>query len=415
MNLGIVILILTLIVLIILVVLFMYLSKTPQWNQDVANSYPSLVQQFGSPDLFDPKSGGVAIWYSDDKLNGSPWNSVALSDEMIPHCCPAPHYDFLTCSCCMNISDKDLFEVVLSMSKSVWYDQLTNNLYVRCMSLDKNVASALLVSQILLENVNVNATLSDGSKINVNLPDKAHIVDDFNGGGVQLQNAYKGLLMTSDTNYNNNLQQLLVNMKQIGCSSPVACNGKANCSTIFNKSNVTNLVPSFTENYDLINWNEYSLGPHRTLQPSIAGPLHKGPLGQPYQLPPDLNYQLGCTVDYGTETLTSRKDKGLGCCVKTGQKIASCDSIKGCDYVTNCDYFDSYAQGESWYSDGPRPRCCGGYASPANKRMEGRTMKWDEICATMEECPDCLKPQKMCGCVAGEADDAYLDLYSMKH
>jgi len=124
--------------------------NTLHWSSELAKKrYPDLIREFGKPSILIKRPGGMAIW-SGDKLLQSPYTELVLKDEAIPHCCPSPHYDFLTSAICVDIDKQEQLTAVLSLSKSIWYDQLTHKLYARCHFMGANVATLELATRMLL-------------------------------------------------------------------------------------------------------------------------------------------------------------------------------------------------------------------------------------------------------------------------
>lgn len=193
---------------IIIFVLFLYLlffRETLYWKSLPSERYPDLVAEFGKPDILSTKKGGLAIWY-----NKYPYTSIILTDEEIPHCCPKPHYDFLTSSVCVTITDPQKLKEVLSISKSIWYDQLKGELYARCHFMGANVATLVLATRLLLT-------------------DEVYSHE-------QLQSLYKDLIMsTMDENstYDELTEELKRNLSLLECKKPQECEDEVNCETVF--------------------------------------------------------------------------------------------------------------------------------------------------------------------------------------
>lgn len=108
------------------------------------NRFRDLVQEFGTPDVLLNRPNGMAIWY-----NKGIFNKIVLLDESIEHMEPEPHCDFLYASVKVYIP-QDAICNVLGLSKSIYYDQLKQELTARCHFMGANVATlylALLISQ----------------------------------------------------------------------------------------------------------------------------------------------------------------------------------------------------------------------------------------------------------------------------
>lgn len=109
---------------------------------------PRVISEFGTPGILDTSPGGLGRWGA-RLLTGTPFTELVIKDEAIPHCCPAPHLDYLYASVCVDLSP-EVQTAMLTISKSVWYDRLTHTLTARCHFMGAVVATLLLVTQIAL-------------------------------------------------------------------------------------------------------------------------------------------------------------------------------------------------------------------------------------------------------------------------
>ncbi len=160
--------VLALLVFIIIWVLVTRGKVKPNWKDKPKNRYPDLVAEFGSPDILDPAPGGFAMWRKATLAKkGSPFDNVTIVDEAVPHCWPAPHYDFVKASICLELNSSQSLNllIILSLSKSIWYDQLKNQLWVRCDFMGANVATALLAAQISTGNISVDISKNNSALI----------------------------------------------------------------------------------------------------------------------------------------------------------------------------------------------------------------------------------------------------------
>jgi len=120
-------------------------SVVNQWgNKDAGRRLTEVEIEFGKPNYIANVPGGSAVW-----LNKGPFLLVQLTDEKVPHGCPSPHFDFLYTSVCVDISNAEQLAVVLGMSKSLWYDQLTRRLFSRCHFMGANVVTLLMATDYL--------------------------------------------------------------------------------------------------------------------------------------------------------------------------------------------------------------------------------------------------------------------------
>lgn len=134
-----------------------------EWkNNKPIQRYRDLVDEFGNPNILNKS---MAIWNKDV----GPYNEIILKDEEIPHCCPKPHYDFLYSSISVKMNPLQKL-VILAISKSVWYDELKQELWARCHFMGANVATLVLATRILdlspedLDALIINS-LSDASML----------------------------------------------------------------------------------------------------------------------------------------------------------------------------------------------------------------------------------------------------------
>ena len=199
----------------------------PLWQDKPKNRYPDVVNEFGLPDILDAAPHGLAIWRA-DSLKGTPWKSIVIKDEQIPHCCPAEHYDFLSSAVCVDIDDPLLLAIVLSISKSIWYDQLKHLLFVRCHFMGANVATAVLATRVLLGNLN-DPTTSPSKKP----------LDTYWSDPNEIQTLYHNLVMESKNknNYKKLNDELKKNLTKLSCTQAKKC-VKVGCDTTLNSTNV---------------------------------------------------------------------------------------------------------------------------------------------------------------------------------
>jgi hypothetical protein len=200
----------------------------PSWQDKPRNRYPDVVNEFGLPDILDAAPHGLAIWRA-DSLKGTPWKSIVIKDEQIPHCCPAEHYDFLSSAVCVDIDDPLLLAIILSISKSIWYDQLKHLLWVRCHFMGANVATAVLATRVLLGN------LRDPTKTLKKLSPLDTYWDDPN----EIQTLYHNIVMESKNknNYKKLNNELKKNLTKLSCTQAKKC-VKVGCDTTLNSTNV---------------------------------------------------------------------------------------------------------------------------------------------------------------------------------
>ena len=124
-------------------------GRTPgsNWRPAPSERYADVLREFGQPTVKDLRKNGMAVWVNP---RNTPFCLVEIRDQEIPHSCPAPHVDFLTAGVRVDIQDPAALIAVLSISKSVWYDQLSRTLYARCHFMGANVATLALATRFLV-------------------------------------------------------------------------------------------------------------------------------------------------------------------------------------------------------------------------------------------------------------------------
>jgi hypothetical protein len=91
-----------------------------------------IINEFGEPDFICKRPGGFARWTEKTlTLRGFPLYEIWMFDEEIVHSYPEPHKDFLYMGYRIDIPE-DKLQMVLGISKSVWYDRLKGVLWARC-------------------------------------------------------------------------------------------------------------------------------------------------------------------------------------------------------------------------------------------------------------------------------------------
>lgn len=119
-------------------------------------------KMFGKPTAITKQKGGFAVW-DEKKLFGRKirsgtlkglkncFSEILLRDESIEHFCPAKHYDFLYSYVKISV-DPNQIQKLMSVSGSVSYDPLKNFVSARCASIEANIATLKLVTDLLLNN-----------------------------------------------------------------------------------------------------------------------------------------------------------------------------------------------------------------------------------------------------------------------
>tara|TARA_Y100000389_G_scaffold46461_1_gene41412 strand:+ start:1016 stop:1750 length:735 start_codon:yes stop_codon:yes gene_type:complete len=125
-------------------------------------AYNYLTNYYGMCDVLGHEQGGIAIWHKSlqnkiDSLTGFPniYKKIEIKDEHVLHKCPAEHVDFLYSYIDIPITPEQLVDVI-KLSGSVNYDMLKHELFARCGSLEANIATLYLSSEIIMSHINKN-------------------------------------------------------------------------------------------------------------------------------------------------------------------------------------------------------------------------------------------------------------------
>ena len=239
MDIAIIIIIIILLVIVIAIPLFTRRrEKKLIWkNEKPIQRYMDLIDEFGNPNILNKS---MAIWNKDV----APYNEIILKDEEIPHCCPEPHYDFLYSSISVKMNPLQKL-VILAISKSVWYDELKQELWARCHFMGANVATLVLATRILqLDDDDLDALIN--SKLN----DASVLVSEDVDNQPTLQDLYKTLIMSTMANkdlteekamqnYDSLTDELVTNLANLNQSNgkpgPVECDtdDEEACNNLF--------------------------------------------------------------------------------------------------------------------------------------------------------------------------------------
>jgi hypothetical protein len=133
-----------------------------EWQHATPKEYYNhLVELIGKPSIISLKKGGLALWLKGDldkvKFFGIPncFEEILLRDEAIQHRCPAKHDDFLYSYVYVDIGP-DILPIIHSISGSVSYDPLKKLLAARCGSIEANIATLKLCTDILTDKLDTN-------------------------------------------------------------------------------------------------------------------------------------------------------------------------------------------------------------------------------------------------------------------
>lgn len=104
--------------------------------------FPDVVREFGPPTFIRNKPNGIARWHKPQFFS-----SIMLIDECIKQSKPFPHHSFLYSSIKVHIPLEHI-PLIMKLSQSIFYDQLKNELFVRCNCMPGNVVASILSIQI---------------------------------------------------------------------------------------------------------------------------------------------------------------------------------------------------------------------------------------------------------------------------
>ena len=129
-----------------------------QWNNQYAiKEYKRMESLLGTPSTVSPNPEGIAIWSRSDlegkQLFGTPvcFNEIIIRDEEIKHLCPREHRDFLYSTVIIAVEPRQV-PMLYAISGSVSYDALKNSVSARCASIEANIATLKLATDLLLGN-----------------------------------------------------------------------------------------------------------------------------------------------------------------------------------------------------------------------------------------------------------------------
>lgn len=138
------------------------------WANDQVKQYLRvLVELLGQPYIYVNKPGGVALWRKTEltrpgvMLFGKPvcFDKVMIYDNPVMHNYPKPHSDFLWIFVKASLS-KDQVEQIGKIADTVGYDTLQQMLWVRCGSLEMDIATLKLCTDLALKKISLGDAIS---------------------------------------------------------------------------------------------------------------------------------------------------------------------------------------------------------------------------------------------------------------
>lgn len=117
----------------------------PYWRIGPKKEYHKIVSRFGNPTFLNSNPNGVAVWERFRKE--CPFIRLMVVDENVPHDLPKKHCDYIYTTINYYIDPKKLMDV-LTISDSIMYDKLKEELTTRCQTLEANMATLVLVDKV---------------------------------------------------------------------------------------------------------------------------------------------------------------------------------------------------------------------------------------------------------------------------
>lgn len=128
-------------------------EKVPNWANSINHGYyfqssiekyKDLVEAYGNPDSLINEYGGIAIW-----LNRSFYKRIELYDTVNINDFPYPHNNII-CLVIHIVIEKGLVDKILNICANISYDNINNDIYIRCPSI--NYGNAILAIILLILN-----------------------------------------------------------------------------------------------------------------------------------------------------------------------------------------------------------------------------------------------------------------------
>jgi len=125
-----------------------------------AERLQDIINVYGKPTTIDKKSGGFAVWNQKTlKKKKKCYDRIVIRDEQIPHLKPLPHIDFLYLTIDYYIPLPKLLQV-LGITQSLMYDQLKQQITVRCHWMKANINTLYLAIKIADGNLTLKEVKS---------------------------------------------------------------------------------------------------------------------------------------------------------------------------------------------------------------------------------------------------------------
>lgn len=120
-----------LVVIVVIFIFLLYVVKNRMWTTG-KESYHTTKNLLGKPTYIHEglNEDGYAMWKSSD-----PFEEVIVTEKGVPHAIPEPHEQSVVACVSIPINNPMDLIYILSISKSFWYNQNEQKLYVRAKDL----------------------------------------------------------------------------------------------------------------------------------------------------------------------------------------------------------------------------------------------------------------------------------------
>ena len=123
-------------------------------------AFGPLVLKYGQPSTVDTSRGGSAIWKRERLIN-TVFQRIELRDELVPHCIPTNHYDFISATVNYDVSPSKFLDIN-SVTGGITYDPLKKELTSRGNSMNENIVALALAIQIVEDQLSLPYAQANG-------------------------------------------------------------------------------------------------------------------------------------------------------------------------------------------------------------------------------------------------------------
>jgi hypothetical protein len=158
------------ILLILIIIMICKCTKSPMWNPHIKKEYIRMIEKYGKPSHVNIIPGGLAVW-GNTCVGDTPFERLMIVDENVLH---GNHFDFVYATVKISIDSKILSDV-LSISDTLMYDKLKEELTSRCSSMETNMATLVLADKVEKGLVPVNMIDEVYKQEIISSNEKAHV------------------------------------------------------------------------------------------------------------------------------------------------------------------------------------------------------------------------------------------------